>query len=167
MTRLFVKLAMVAIVGGVLWSSPTVAQMHPPAMHSLAKKGEILPPAKKAEHVKIIKAPTLEIAVDDLAIVRWTTTNPGGSDEHFGVVHYGTSPSDLSQTAKTDTRLNRGHPETMFRVRMLGLKPRTTYYYWVSSIGADGRDDGVKSRVTKFTTPAPGQRIVAFPQPRG
>jgi Purple acid Phosphatase, N-terminal domain len=160
MTRLFVKLAMVAIVGGVLWSSPTVAQMHPPAMHSLAKKGEILPPAKKAEHVKIIKAPTLEIAVDDLAIVRWTTTNPGGSDEHFGVVHYGTDSSNLWQIAQSHIRLNRNHPDTIFRVRIPGVKPETTYYYWVTSIESNGRGDGVKSTVYHFTTPAPGKRIV-------
>jgi hypothetical protein len=160
MTRLFVKLAMVAIVGGVFWSSPTVAQMHPPAMLPPAKKAEILPPAKKAEHVKIIKAPSLEIAVDDLAIVRWTTTNPGGSDEHFGVVHYGTDPSNLWQIAQSHIRLNRNHPDTIFRVRIPGVKPETTYYYWVSSIESNGRGDGVKSTVYHFTTPAPGKRIV-------
>ncbi len=163
MTRMFMKLAMVAIV--VLSSSPILAQMHPPAYS--ATKADIPPPAKKAAHVKIIQGPVLELATDFLVIVRWTTTNPGGTDEHFGIVHYGTDPGDLSQTAKTDTTLNRGHPETMFRVRMLGLKPQTTYYYWVSSIEANGTDDGVKSGVTHFTTPPPGKRIVAFPQPRG
>jgi hypothetical protein len=152
MTRLFVKLAMVAIVGNVISSSPTVAQL--------------LPPAKKAGHVKIIKAPALEIAYNDLAIVRWTTTNPGGDDEHFAVAHYGTNPSDLSQTAKSHIRLNRAHPETIFRVRMPSLKPQTTYYYWVTSAGADGTSDGVKSAVNQFTTPAPGKRIVAYPQPK-
>ena len=79
MIRHFAKLAMMAIVGSVLSSSPTVAQ--------------ILPPAKKAEHVQIIKGPALELALDNLAIVRWTTTNPGGDDEHFAVAHYGTNPS--------------------------------------------------------------------------
>src|SRR6202158_3084926 len=102
MTRHFAKLAIVALVGGVLSSSPAVAQ--------------ILPPAKKAEHVKITKAPTLELALDDFAIVRWTTTNPGGDDEHFAVAHYGTDPSALNQTAKSHIRLNRAHPETIFRV---------------------------------------------------
>jgi Purple acid Phosphatase, N-terminal domain len=149
MTRLLAKLTMVAIVGTVLSSSPTVAQ--------------ILPPAKKAEHVKIIKGPALEIALDNLAIVRWTSTNPGGDDEHFAVAHYGTNPTDLSQTAKSHIRLNRAHPETIFRVRIPGLKPQTTYYYWVTSMGADGRSDGVKSAANKFTTPARGQRIVAKP----
>jgi len=151
MTRLLAKLTMVAIVGNLLSSSPTVAQ--------------ILPPAKKAEHVKIIKGPALEIALDNLAIVRWTSTNPGGDDEHFAVAHYGTDPSDLSQTAKSHIRLNRTHPETIFRVRITNLKPQTTYYYWVTSMGGNGTNDGVKSAVNKFTTPAPGKRIIAYPQP--
>jgi hypothetical protein len=149
MIRHFAKLAIVALVGGVLSSSPAVAQ--------------ILPPAKKAEHVKIIKGPALELALDDLAIVRWTSTNPGGDDEHFAVAHYGTDSSDLSQTAKSHIRLNQTHPETIFRVRIPGLKPQTTYYYWVTSMGADGRSDGVKSGVNQFTTPVSGQRIVANP----
>ena len=131
-------------------SSPTVAQ--------------ILPPAKKAEHVKSIKGPALELALDNLAIVGWTTTNPGGDDEHFAVAHYGTDANDLSQTAKSHIRLNRAHPETIFRVRIPGLKSQTTYYYWVTSMGGNGTSDGVKSAVDQSTTPAPGQRIVANPQ---
>jgi hypothetical protein len=130
MTRHFAKLAIVALVGGILSSSPAVAQ--------------ILPPAKQAEHVKIIKGPALEIALDSLAIVRWTSTNPGGDDDHFAIAHFGTDPSDLSQTAKSHIRLNRAHPETIFRVRIPGLKPQTTYYYWVTSMGGDGKSDGVK-----------------------
>jgi hypothetical protein len=149
MTSFFVKLAMAALV---LSSSPTLAQE--------------LPPAKKAERVKIIKGPELEMAIDGLTIVRWTSINPGGDDEHYGVVHYGTDRNDLSQTAKSHIRLNRLHPETIFRVRVAGLKPETTYYYWVSSVGANGTDDGVKSAVNQFTTPSPGQRVINFPQPR-
>ena len=149
MTRHFAKLAIVAVVGGILSSSPAVAP--------------ILPPAKQAEHVKIIKGPALEIALDSLAIVRWTSTNPGGDDDHFAIAHFGTDPSDLSQTAKSHIRLNRAHPETIFRVRIPGLKPQTTYYYWVTSMGGDGKSDGVKSAVNRFTTPGAGQRIVANP----
>jgi phosphodiesterase/alkaline phosphatase D-like protein len=79
---------------------------------------------------------------------------------------YGTDPEDLNETAKGHIRLNRAHPETMFRVRMDGLKPQTTYYYKVTSMGADGESDGVDSPVNKFTTPAPGERIIAYPQPK-
>jgi phosphodiesterase/alkaline phosphatase D-like protein len=152
MNRLLVKLTITAAAGGLLFSNPTVAQ--------------ILPPQKRAEHVEITKAPELEAAVDDMVIVRWTTINPRGDDEHYGVVHYGTDPEDLSQTAKGHIRLNRKHPETTFRVRMVDLKPQTTYYYKVSSMGADGESDGLESPVSKFTTPAAGERILAYPQPK-
>ena len=121
------------------------------------------PPQKRAEHVKITKVPELEIAHDDLAIIRWIITNPGGDDDHFAVAHYGTDPEDLSQTAKNHIRLNRAHPETIFRVRIQGLKPQTTYYYKVTSMGADGQSDGVESSVNHFTTAAPGQQTSAHP----
>ena len=152
MNRLLVKLAIIAAVGSLLCSNPIVAQ--------------ILPPQKKAEHVEITKEPELEIAFDDTAIVRWSTTNPRGDDEHYGVVHYGTEPEDLSQTARGHIRLNRTHPETIFRVRMEGLKPQTTYYYKVTSTSASGESDGVEGPVSKFTTPAPGEVINNYPQPK-
>jgi Purple acid Phosphatase, N-terminal domain len=73
----------------------------------------------------------------------------------------------LQKLAITDVRLNRGHPETIFRVRVDGLKPRTTYYYTVTSMESNGKSDGVMSPVNQFTTPGPGERIVAYPpQPR-
>ena len=152
MNRLLVKLAITAAAGGLLVLNPVVAQ--------------IPPPQKRAEHVEITKAPELEIAHDDLAIIRWTSTNPGGDDEHFAVVHYGTDPKDLSQTTKSPVRLNRTYPETIFRVRIDGLKPQTTYYYKVTSMGSGGQSDGVESLVNHFTTPAPGQVTSAYPQPK-
>jgi hypothetical protein len=152
MNRLLAKLAIVGMAGSLLSASPTAAQ--------------ILPPANKAEHVEIIKGPELEFARDGLAIIRWASTNPGGDDEHFAVIHYGTDPKDLSQTAKSHIRLNRTHAETVFRVRVDDLEPQTTYYYTVTSMGADGERDGVQSPVSQFTTPAPGEQIVAYPQPQ-
>ena len=152
MNRLLLQLAIIAGAGCLLSSNPIIAQ--------------ILPPQKRAEHVEITNGPELELALDNMAIVRWTTTNPRGDDEHYGVVHYGTDPEDLSQTAKGHIRLNRTHPETIFRVRMQDLKPQTTYYYTVNSMGADGEGDGVKSPINHFTTPGPGERIAASPQPK-
>jgi phosphodiesterase/alkaline phosphatase D-like protein len=149
MNRLLPKFAIIATVGILLSSNPTAAQ--------------ILPPQKRAERVEITKGPALELAHDDLAIVRWTTTNPRGDDEHFGVVRYGTDPEDLSQTARGHIRLNRAHRETIFRVRMGGLKPQTIYYYKVTSTDSGGESDGVESPVNQFTTPSPGERIVAYP----
>ena len=114
------------------------------------------PLAPKAQHVEIIKGPALETSHDDIAIIRWTINNPGGADDHYSVIHYGTDPNDLSQTAKNHIRLNQTHPETVFRVRMDGLKPDTTYK--VTSMGYDGVSDGVESSVDHFTTAAPGVR---------
>jgi len=118
---------------------------------------------KKAERVEITKGPELELARDGLTVIRWTTNNPGGSDVHYGIVRYGTDPEDLSQTAKSPIRLNQGHTHTTFRVRIDGLKTQTTYYYTVTSEESNGQSDKVKSPVSKFTTPAPGERIVAHP----
>jgi phosphodiesterase/alkaline phosphatase D-like protein len=83
---------------------------------------------------------------------------------HYGIVRYGTDPKDLSQTAKSPLRLNQGHPETIFRVRVTGLTPRTTYYYRVTSMESNGKSDRVKSTVRQFTTPGPGERIVSNSQ---
>jgi phosphodiesterase/alkaline phosphatase D-like protein len=103
-----------------------------------------------------MEGPSLELARDDLAILRWTTNNPGGTDVHFAVVFYGTTPGTLSQAAQNQIRINPTHPDTIFRVRMNGLKPSTTYYYSVTSTGSDGTSDGVQSPVGQFTTPGPG-----------
>jgi hypothetical protein len=115
MDRRFPTLAIATTVASVLLCSHTVAQA--------------LPPARKAQRVEITKGPGLESATNHLTIIRWTTNNPGGSDVHYGIVHYGTDPRDLGQTAKNPIRLNQGHQYTTFRVRIEGLRPRTTYYY--------------------------------------
>jgi Purple acid Phosphatase, N-terminal domain len=151
MTKPLLTLALAAIASSPLYSSPVCAQNPPPA--------------PKAQHVEIIKGPALETSHDDIAIIRWTTNNPGGDDDHYSVIHYGTDPNDLSQTAKNHIRLNQSHPETVFRVRMDGLKPATTYYYKVTSMGYDGVSDGVESSVHQFTTAAPGQQTSAHPPP--
>jgi len=151
--NLVTKRLIAAMIGGLLCVSPTLAQM--------------MPPAPKAPSVAITQQPTLESAYDDIAIIRWTTDNPGGTDDHFAVVHYGTSPSALTETAKSHIRLNRGHSDTMFRVRLYGLLPQTTYYYTVTSTGGNGTSDGAQSAVGQFTTPPAGQRIMNYPQPHG
>ena len=102
--------------------------------------------------MQIIIGPAPESVGEKSAIVTWTSTTPRGPAEHFGVVQYGTDPKDLSQTAKSPLRLNMGHPKTIFRVRIDGLKPATTYYYTVDSARPDGTSDGVESPVNKFTT---------------
>jgi phosphodiesterase/alkaline phosphatase D-like protein len=108
--------------------------------------------SKQTSRVHLTKGPALESAHDDWAIVTWTSNNPGGSDEHFGVVHYGTDPKNLSQTAKSHIRLNPAHPYTVFRVRVDGLTPKTTYYYKVDSVNASGASDKVPSPLKTFMT---------------
>lgn len=144
-TRFLLPLAITTVASGGLFSNTIGAQPAP--------QTEILPPAKAAAHVLITNGPTLESVKDNVAIIRWTSNNPGGSDEHFGVVHYGTAPEHLSETARSHIRLNQGHTETVFRVRVDGLKPQTTYYYTVDSEQGDGKSDGVKSTVNHFTNP--------------
>ena len=110
------------------------------------------PTTPKAARVQIIQGPEIALA-SWFTVIRWTTNNPGGSPVHYGIVHYGTDPKDLSQTAKNPIRLNPNHSETVFRVLLNNLKPRTTYYYTVDSVEANGKSDGVTSPVQKFTTP--------------
>ncbi len=111
------------------------------------------PSTRKAARVRISQGPEIELAKEHLTIIRWTTNNPGGSPVHYGIVRYGTDPKDLSQTAKNPIRLNPDHSSTVFRVHLNNLKPRTTYYYTVDSMEANGKSDRVKSSVEHFTTP--------------
>jgi phosphodiesterase/alkaline phosphatase D-like protein len=122
-------------------------------VHSIPAATQVSPTTNKAVRVRITQGPEIERVDPDFAIVKWTSNNPGGSPEHYAVVHYGTDPTKLNQTAKSPIRLNPGHSYTVFRVRINGLKPWTTYYYTVDSIEANGRDDGVKSTIKHFTTP--------------
>jgi|SRR5215469_4688938 len=119
---------------------------------SLLAVAQVSPTTKKAAHVRITEGPELERNDAYLVIVRWTSNNPGGTPEHYGVVHYGTNPTELDQSAKSPIRLNPGHDYTVFRVRMDSLKRRTTYYYKVDSMGDNGDPDGVRSPVRRFTT---------------
>jgi hypothetical protein len=160
MNRAYLGLAITA-AAGLLSSEPAAAQTTYP--HSpngpFAGKGPYtakseLPPAKTASNVRITKGPELESARDGFAIIRWTSNNPGGTDEHFAVAHYGTDPKDLSQMAKSHIRLNRNHPETIFRVLVPDLKAGTTYYYKVDSTQGNGKSDGVESPIKHFTMPA-------------
>jgi len=138
MNRLLLKLAMSMAVASLFCFTPAAAQ--------------VAPTTKKAASIKITQGPEIERADSYLTIVRWTTNNPGGSPEHYGVVHYGTNSKDLGQTAKSPIRLNPDHPDTVFRVRIEGLQPGTTYYYKVDSMEANGKGDGVTSKVKTFKT---------------
>jgi phosphodiesterase/alkaline phosphatase D-like protein len=107
-------------------------------------------PTHKA--AQLTAGPELEAATDAFAIIRWTITNPGGTDLHYGVVHYGTDAKNLTQVAKSPNRRNPSHPDMTFRVRITGLDSKTTYYYKVESAGATDLSDGASSPVRTFKT---------------
>ena len=109
------------------------------------------PTTPKAARLQIIQGPEIALA-SWFTVIRWATNNPGGSPVHYGVVHYGTDPKDLSQTAQNPIRLNPYHSSTVFRVHLYNLKPRTTYYYTVDSMESNGKSDGVTSPINSFTT---------------
>ena len=134
------------MIMSLLFLRSAVAQVSPYAPR------EPEPPAKKAPNVQITEGPSLESSRNSEAIITWTSNNPGGSPEHFAVLHYGTDPKNLNLTAKSHIRLNQQHSYTVFRVRALGLQPHTTYYYTVDSEGPNSTSDHVTSPVKSFST---------------
>jgi hypothetical protein len=144
MNTLQLKLAVTAAVTCVLILNPLAPQ--------------VSPTTPRAARVQITQGPAIEMTKEFLTIIRWTTNNPGASPEHYGIVHYGTDPKNLSEIAKSPIRLNPNHASTVFRVRLDNLKPCTSYYYTVGSEEANGTDDGAKSAVKQFTTPGESQR---------
>ena len=104
--------------------------------------------------------PMIESITDTLAFISWTTHNPGGTILHYAIVHYGKDPNHLDLTVESPTRINPGHSEMVFRVRMHDLEPDTTYYYKVCSRQADGISDPATSIVNQLTT-RPTNRVSA------
>ena len=137
MNGLLRKLPMLVMLGSLLYSTPGLTQ--------------VSPTTERAVKVRITQGPEIE-RNDFVVIIRWTSNTPGGAPVHYAVVHYGTNPKELSQTAKSPIRLNPGHSDTVFRVRIDDLKPRTTYYYKVEAMESNGKDDGFRSEVKQFTT---------------
>ena len=115
----------------------------------LAQESPITP---RAERLQISQGPEVPLVGGYLTVIRWKVNNPGGLPVHYGVVHYGKDPNNLSQTAKNPIRLNAYHSSTVFRVNLYDLPPKTTYYYTVESVDSTGKSDGVKSPVRAFTT---------------
>jgi phosphodiesterase/alkaline phosphatase D-like protein len=108
--------------------------------------------AQATESARLTAGPELEMASETTAIIRWTTTNPGGTALHFGIVHYGTDPANLTQLAKSPNRRNPSHPDMIFRARITGLNPQTAYYYTIESVSSTGVSDGVSGPVRSFKT---------------
>jgi phosphodiesterase/alkaline phosphatase D-like protein len=107
---------------------------------------------KRFERREIIAGPALESATQNTAIIRWTVDTGGGTTKHYGIVRYGTDPGKLDQAARSTIRWVRNQPHMLYRVRIDGLTPGTTYYYTVDASLADGVPFGLKSPVNRFTT---------------
>src|ERR1700686_5680051 len=106
----------------------------------LAQESPITP---RAERVQISEGPEVPLVGGYLTVIRWTVNNPGGLPVHYGVVHYGRDPKNLTETAKNSIRLNPNHSSTVFRVNLYDLPPKTTYYYTAKSMNSSGKRDGV------------------------
>lgn len=102
--------------------------------------------AKEAA-VKIVNGPRVEGTGNDWAEIAWATNSASGS-----VVHYGTDANNLGQTAQSPYADKEGAQYQIHRVKLTGLKPKTTYYYIVDS--GHGEDTGTeaKSQVAQFQT---------------
>ena len=117
----------------------------------LAARGQS-PAPSRASAGSIVQEPTLEIATDTSAIVRWVTNSVAGSSVRYGVVHYGVDPRHLDQTAKSQNRWNQGLPTMIYRVQLYDLEPGLIYYYSVEFTDANGVNQGADSTVYKFAT---------------
>src|ERR1700751_1768163 len=118
----------------------------------LAQESPITP---RPDRVQISKGPEVPLVGGYLTVIRWTVNNPGGLPVHYGIVHYGKDPKNLSQTAKNSIRLNPYHSSSVFRVTLYAPPPKTTYYYTVESMDSSGKSDGVRSPIKTFTTQYP------------
>jgi len=132
-SRLVIAMSLVAM--GLMFLQP-----------GLARAGESTSPAQAN------LSPMVESVADTFAFISWTTRNPRGTILHYAIVHYGKDPNHLDLTAVSPTRINPGHTDMVFRVRMNDLQPETTYYYKVSSTQANGTADPGTSAVQQFDT---------------
>jgi hypothetical protein len=132
------RVAITVVVNSLIASHPAAAQQRPAGNGS--------------ERRQIVTGPALESATHNTAIIRWTANTARGTAKHYGIVRYGTDPTNLDQTARSPNRWNQSLPNMTYRVRIDGLTPGTTYYFTVDAAQADGIGMGLKSPVNRFTT---------------
>jgi phosphodiesterase/alkaline phosphatase D-like protein len=108
--------------------------------------------AGKPDIEKITNGPVLEGTGDTWATVAWTT-NTGGST----VVHYGTDPNHLDQTAQAPYSDVESTQAQNHRVRLTNLQPGKTYYYRVTSAQGEGTGTAANAPVQQFTTKGESQ----------
>lgn len=102
-----------------------------------------------AQRLTITNGPNIEYVGKDSAQIAWTT-NAGGSS----VIHYGTNPNSLNQTAQESYQAGQSGRHVTHRVTVNGLQPNTTYYYRVDSGQGEGTGTEAESQVQSFRTKA-------------
>ncbi|MBV9609538.1 MAG: fibronectin type III domain-containing protein [Acidobacteria bacterium] len=119
-------------------------------------------PQSGTQALTITHGPVIEQVTDKQAVVAWTTNVPSSA-----VVHYGTTPKSLTQTAEQSWggQQNANRTDT-HRVTIKGLQPNTTYYIQVESGQAQGSGTGEKSPVVTIHTTAPGAAPESYPNGR-
>jgi len=101
----------------------------------------------QAQPIHITDGPLVEATGSNWAVVAWTTNARGSS-----IVHYGTNPNSLTQTAESPyTQQGQTH-----RVHINNLQPNTTYYFAVDSGQGFGTGTDSRSQVGTFQTKATG-----------
>lgn len=94
-----------------------------------------------ASALQITNGPGAMAVTATSAVIFWNTSAPSGS-----VVHYGTSPNALDQTAQSPWG------QTAHRVELKNLQPNTTYYFQAESGQAQGTGTGAMSGIEVFKT---------------
>lgn len=123
-------------------------------------------PARAADPAfRLLSAPVLTNPTEDAVTVLWATSAPA-----TGWVEYGTTDA-LGATAAGGDQGLLPYDERVFKVRLAGLKPGTTYFYRVRAVRVDFRgpydirrleNEAADSAVFRFTTPAADAKEVRF-----
>ena len=103
--------------------------------------------AAQSSNIQLMGTPKVEYVDDNSAQIAWSTNAKSSA-----TVHYGTSPSALSQTAQAPWGGESTSSSTVHRVKIQGLQPNTTYYYQVDSAQAQGTGTEAKGQVMSFQT---------------
>ena len=118
---------------------------------------ENLPQSDATSNIQITRPPMLQTLGDRIAVISWRTNAASSS-----IVHYGTNPQSLTQTAEAPWG------ETFHTVTIQNLQPGTRYFFNVSSGQAQGTGTATNSDTLSFTTQpagaAPLDRVRPEPQ---
>ncbi len=107
--------------------------------------------------VRITNGPRVEAVGDNWAVIAWTTSTGGSS-----LIHYGTNPNALNETAQAPYSDNQSTQAQNHRVRVQNLQPNTTYYFVADSGQGEGTGTEAKSPVEQFRTRSNGQPASAM-----